>query len=247
MKHKKTIIILVILLITGIYLNRVYAHFYNHIGEVNLASQVFDYNEGLLIGDNTGAVIDYVALGDSLTYGVGAGNLENTWPYIFANILFLDEYKPLKLYNFGIPGARIQDVINNQLEKAIILQPDYITVFIGINDIHGLCSPQVFAGDLAYLLERLSKETTAKIIVVNLPYLGSKDLVLFPYNYLLDWRTKQFNQQIENVAKFYNLKLVDLYSNTKRELKTNRSFYSIDWFHPSDVGYQLWADYIYAN
>jgi len=247
MKYNNLIIALVIVLVICVYLNRVYAFFYNHIGAVNLASHVFDYSEGLMIGEDKGTTIDYVALGDSLTYGVGASNIVNTFPYILASNFFLDAYKPLKLYNLGIPGAKIQDVINNQLDKTITLQPNYITVFVGINDIHGLVRPKVFVSDLAYLLERLSKETEAKIIVINLPYLGSDDLVLFPYNYLLDWRTKEYNKNIENIAKLYNLELVDLYSQTKRELKTNQSFYSADWFHPSDVGYRLWANYIYAN
>ncbi|HBU07565.1 MAG TPA: hypothetical protein DEB09_05820 [Candidatus Magasanikbacteria bacterium] len=246
-KRNKIIILILVLGFISIYLNRAYAYFYNHIGKVNLASQFFDYEEPLLIGETKGTTIDYVALGDSLTYGVGASKIENSFPYILANDLFLDADKSLKLYNLGIPGAKIQDVIDYQLDKTIALNPDYITVFIGINDIHGLVGPQVFASDLAYLLERLTKETEAKIVIINLPYLGSKDLVLFPYNYILDWRTVEYNKYIEKVSKFYGLELVDLYSYTKRELKTNQSFYSADLFHPSDVGYKLWADYIYAN
>ncbi|MFZ2190248.1 MAG: SGNH/GDSL hydrolase family protein [Candidatus Magasanikiibacteriota bacterium] len=242
-KRNKIILLVLVVAFTGIYLNRAYAHFYNHIGEVNLASHVFDYQDGLLIGPDKGIFVDYVALGDSLTYGVGASKIENTWPYLLANNLFLDANKSFKLYNLGIPGAKIQDVIDYQLDQTIALSPDYITVFIGTNDTHDLVRPQVFASDLAYLTERLTKETTAKIVIINLPYLGSKNLVLFPYNYLLDWWTKQYNQEIENVAKHYNVELVDLYSYTKRELKTDQSFYSADLFHPSDVGYKLWADY----
>ena len=246
MKRKIIITISVALLIGGIYLNRSYADIYNHIDSENLASRAFDYSSPIEIGNTADESPIYVAMGDSLTYGVGASSIENTFPYYFAGSL-LSQYRGVKMFNLGVPGATIEDLIDYQLEQTIDLKPDYVSVFIGTNDIHQTILPNKFGSSLAYTLERLSKETDAQIIIINLPYLGSKSLILPPFNYFFDSYTREYNKVIQEMVDVYELKLVELYDSTKNAFLQRQELYSSDGLHPSDEGYKYWSKFIYAN
>jgi lysophospholipase L1-like esterase len=89
----------------------------------------------------------------------------------------------------------------------------------------------------------LLAKTKAQIIVINLPYLGSKDIVYPPFNFLLNFRTKQFNDIISSLAHGDRVKLIDLYNGNQKFLQ-NSKFYSSDQFHPSNEGYMLWSQLI---
>lgn len=189
--------------------------------------------------------IIYVALGDSLSSGVGSDDYKKTITYIFADNL--SKTTSVGFINLAVSGATTSDLIKNQLSEAINLNPDYITLFIGTNDIHNLVSSKKFEENINVILEKLTKETRAKIVVFNLPYLESDNLILPPYDLFFDARTKEFNSVLEKICKDKNLTLVDLYTPTKKVFSKNKDFYSEDGFHPSSEGYLLWGTLLKDN
>jgi lysophospholipase L1-like esterase len=94
------------------------------------------------------------------------------------------------------------------------------------------------------MIHTLSTKTRAEITIINIPYIGSDQILLPPWNTILDWRMRRFNQIIAKTAKTENVKLIDLYTPTKEKFVKNSDLYSEDQFHPSDKGYRLWADII---
>lgn len=246
MKRTVIITILVCVLLGGIYLNRAYAHIYNAIDNENLASTLFDYTEVISMGSEEDTPISYVALGDSLTYGVGASSIEHTFPYLFASTLAVDN-KKVELSNLGTPGAKVNNIISEQLDRALELQPDYVTILIGTNDMHGFISYKKFSEDLGHVLQTVTTHTNAHITLITVPYLGSKKLILPPYQYFFDYRIKKYNQVIEKLGDTYTVQVVDLYSTTRESFLKNQTLYSSDGLHPSDEGYSYWSQSIYAN
>lgn len=255
---------LVLFIILAIYLNRAYAHFYDSIQSQHLQSPNFKKvtlikNElspqyknrsfEFLSNDNNQGLkktFKYVALGDSLTAGVGVKNYQETLPYLISKNLEKNNSN-ISLINLAKSGATTRNVIESQLPAAIAENPDFITVFIGVNDIHGLISQEEFKNNYVKIISKLSSGTSARIVIINLPYLGSNKLAYFPYNYLLDLRTKQFNFIIESIAQRYSVRQVDLYNKSRNVFAENPMLYSEDQFHPSFEGYKLWAEQIDAN
>src|SRR5262245_30764199 len=72
------------------------------------------------VGDGAGAPIRIVWLGDSTAAGVGASSVEQTLPRQVASGLG----RPVELTVLAKSGARITDVVNDQLPKVLALPPE---------------------------------------------------------------------------------------------------------------------------
>lgn len=239
----KWIILFVLGIIFAIYLQQSYARIYNRV-EPNIAS--LNWSMPIFFKNPTFQTsVKYAALGDSLSFGVGSNDMKKTLPYMFADKL--SKQMSVTLYNFSISGATTNDVINNQLNKAAAQRPNYITLLIGTNDLHALTPSSIFEKNMKQIIDYLKNQTAAKIIIFNIPYLGSNSLVLFPYNGFLDYQINQYNNIIADLCKKNKITLIDLYTPTKNQFSKESFFYSSDNFHPSAEGYSLWGTLITAE
>jgi lysophospholipase L1-like esterase len=59
---------------------------------------------------------------------------------------------------------------------------------------------------------------------------------------LYEGRIEPFNAAMAEVARAHGLHLVDLYTASKEMIPRSPHFFSHDGFHPSDEGYEEWAD-----
>lgn len=201
----------------------------------------------LILGDpTTTQVIKYVALGDSLTAGAGTQNYQDSLPFLVGANLVKTGVR-VEVVNLALSGVGVKQVLNEQVPRAILEKPDFITLLIGINDIHNLVPPDSFRKDYSKIISLLTARTRAKIIVINIPYLGSDRILLPPYNALLDSKTKLFNDVIKKEVKDKDIRHVDLYKQTAELFKKASNLYSEDQFHPSKEGYLLWGKIINAN
>jgi lysophospholipase L1-like esterase len=237
---------LLLILIVGIYLNRTYAHIYQTISRTHLLETNSQLNFMVTRNDVATSSLVYVALGDSLTAGVGTARYEESWPYLLAQRWAATNTKII-LKSQAVPGYKASDVVAQLLTPAIQDQPDLVTLFIGMNDVHGQTPPAEFTKNYDYILSRLTQETRAKTYLINLPYLGADTLILPPYNYYFQRRTQEFNGIIKELAEKYRVKYVDLYTPSLALFSRSGEQYSADLFHPSASGYQLWAAIIYDS
>ncbi len=253
--HFYLILISLFLILAALYLNWAYAHIYNGIQNAGLkqVKELVTYNFNISDSkDNAGPICSpfkYVALGDSLTYGIGTNNYQESYPYLISKNLANRNggETPLTLYNYSWPGDKSSDLIEKFLPYAILEQPDIVTVLIGVNDIHDQISAADFKINYDKILAGLTSKTKAKIYVVSIPYIGSNKLILPPYNFYFDYKTKQFNKIIKELALKYNVAYVDLYAATSNLFKKSGAHYSADLFHPSVSGYALWGQLIYDS
>ncbi|MGW2433956.1 SGNH/GDSL hydrolase family protein [Streptomyces sp. NPDC001640] len=77
----------------------------------------------------------FVALGDSLTEGVGdpVGDSWRGWAALLAGGL-APAYAPAEFTNLSFSGAQTRDVLERQTPDALDLRPDVVSVVIGVND-----------------------------------------------------------------------------------------------------------------
>ncbi len=237
--------LLVIVIAVSVYLNRAYSHIYDTISMANLRSVDKEKNYDLGSPEASEKLV-YVALGDSLTSGVGTETYDQSYPYLLATKLAGDN-KGVILKNHSVPGVRTNDLLNGLLPAALKESPDIVTLLVGVNDVHNKLSVPEFEKQYVQILGRLSQETSAQIYVINIPYIGADSLVLPPYDYIFDARTKEFNKIIKNLAEKFELRYIDLYTPTVSLFKQDGSHYSRDLFHPSSAGYKIWADLIYDS
>ncbi len=75
----------------------------------------------------------FVALGDSLTEGVGdrTGGGRRGWAALLAPSLCAG---PVRFTNLAESGAQTRDVLERQLPAALALRPDLVSVVVGVND-----------------------------------------------------------------------------------------------------------------
>jgi lysophospholipase L1-like esterase len=187
--------------------------------------------------------VTYVALGDSLTAGTGAQQYDEMFPYIVASDI-AQKHKNVQYINYGTPGAKTIDVLDKQLFKTVDAAPDYVTVLIGVNDIHDRVSVDEFRANYDLIVKTLTTLTKAHVTVINIPYLGGRGLILPPYQWYFDTQTQKYNTVIEEIAGKYPVQVVDLYGETKDMFVADQSLYSSDLFHPSTKGYASWSNII---
>lgn len=242
---KITLSIICILLISSlVYLWYTRASIYWKLGDLPIYAPK-DYTNYSL-GEHSDMSLTYVAIGDSLTAGVGVDTYTQSYPYLIARDIARDQHANVQLIPFAIPGIRSEYVVGYFLEPVIATKPDIVTLFIGINDIHGNVSLQKFTERYDAILTTLTQKTTAKVYVINLPPIGTKDLIAQPYRLYFGWKTEQYNASIKDLALKYDVTYVDLAS-SHQPYALDNAYYARDFFHPNALGYTLWEQTIYAN
>jgi lysophospholipase L1-like esterase len=178
----------------------------------------------------------YVAIGDSQTEGLWDGD-DSAGLIGFADRLaaILNSHYPGVTYaNLAIRGKRVGDVLAEQLPQALAMQPDLITVCVGMNDV---TRPGRFFSraltDLDHLHAQLG-ESGATVVTTTLPDLAP----ILPVGRLLAARVAQMNGAITAAAARLEFRLVDLYdAKSMKEQDT----WSADRVHGSTKGHMLFA------
>ncbi|MFH8801460.1 SGNH/GDSL hydrolase family protein [Streptomyces sp. NPDC017936] len=80
--------------------------------------------------------VRFVALGDSLTEGVGdpVGDGWRGWAALLAAGLSGESGEAVEFTNLAVSGAQTRDVLERQLRAGLELRPDIVSVVIGVND-----------------------------------------------------------------------------------------------------------------
>ena len=186
---------------------------------------------------NPGPIV-YVALGDSTGAGVGA----REGGYVKRLFNRISERRPeSKLSNLCVSGATTADLLRGQLDQGVAMNPDLVTVGIGINDIgHGLTLEQ-FAENYEEILSTLKEKTHAQIVVTNIPDVSTAPRIPTVMRSEYQQQIDQFCRRLVEIAHRHGVTVFDIYTVTKAELPSHPEYFSADGFHPSDEGYELWA------
>jgi acyl-CoA thioesterase-1 len=182
--------------------------------------------------------VNYVALGDSTGAGVGARE-GGYVARLFRRILV---YRPeSKLTNLCVTGATTSGVLRDQLDRGISAKPNLVTLGIGINDLgHGV-SVDEFSRNYEQILSKLRNNTTAAIVVTNIPDISSAPRIPAEMRGQYQQLIIQFNRKLEEIASRHQVIVFDVYTITHEQLPSHPEYFSADGFHPSDQGYELWA------
>ncbi len=196
-------------------------------------------------------------LGDSITEGVGASNIESCYVNQVAKILNCD------VNNYGISGTRIARQkkpssplsfdLDFQLRAEIIDETaDLTVVFGGVNDFsHGDAelgdlnnnSPYTFCGGLRNLIETLKRRKLEVLFVLPLGMMGD-DKPSGEGSQKSNSLMCDYIDKMKLILKEYNVEYLDLYHFLPLPNKDGGNDYFIDFVHPNDLGHLLLAEKI---
>jgi lysophospholipase L1-like esterase len=178
----------------------------------------------------------YVAIGDSQTEGLWDGD-DDKGLRGFADRLaeIVDGHYPGLTYaNLAVRGRRIRDLLDEQLPQALALQPDLVTVCIGMNDV---TRPGLHFDDALAELDDLYAQLSlsgATVVTTTFPDIAQ----VIPIGRILAARIVRINAEIRRAADWYDFRLVDLYNAPSM---TNPDTWSADRVHGSAKGHALFA------
>jgi lysophospholipase L1-like esterase len=128
------------------------------------------------------------------------------------------------------------------LDRGVAVNPNLITLGIGINDVgHGM-SLERFSQNYDQILTTLKSKTTAMIVVTNIPEISTAPRIPQSMRSEYQQLIVRYNQKLEEVASRHGVTVFDIYTTTHNELPAHPEYFSADGFHPSDQGYELWAE-----
>ena len=200
----------------------------------------------MLSADRTAPLV-YVALGDSTVEGIGASSPSTNYvSRLHARLRAV--YPQAGVVNLGVGGATSADVIDDQLERALLLRPHLVTLSIGPNDITGRVPLEDYERNVDRIFRRLTEETRAVVVANLLP-----DLAVTPRFRgqqaapVVGPLTVRFNEALARVARPHGVEVVDLYAPSRAEIPRRPELVAADGYHPSDLGYARWAELLWTG
>ncbi len=178
----------------------------------------------------------YLALGDSYTIGTGASGESRAWPSIIAARLGAEVTNP------AVNGYTTLDLIRDELPYLERVQPDLVTVLIGVNDLVQGRSADQYRRSLTTIYDAVRGRGVAAVSIPTWSYVpaaaafGGKDRV--------ERLTGAFNDVARVEATKRGFTWIDITEASTSGIGT-RGWIASDQLHPGDVQYAAWAEVIY--
>jgi len=198
------------------------------------------------------APIVLAAIGASESVGIGATDpTRDAWPQVFFNTAMPES---TVFYNFGIPGATVEEALSNELPEALSVRPTLVVVWLNVNDIIAGVSAPRYESELDQLVHQMRRGAAARVLLANTPsldrlpaYLGCRagnppagiecppSLATTSPSDLMAI-VDAYNESISRVARREGAVLVDIHGQGE-VADAHPDWISPDGFHPSTKGY----------
>ena len=183
----------------------------------------------------------YVALGDSYTIGTSVEEAER-WP----NQLVAVESRLELIANLGVNGCASHDLIAAQLPELDRLQPEFVTLLVGVNDIVERVPRGIYRANIARILDDLiARVGHRRVLAITTP-----DYTVTPSGGLYGNTARQseairaINAILATEAGGRLVRVVDVYDLSLRAAD-DPSLVAHDGLHPSPEQYVLWVARIF--
>ena len=183
----------------------------------------------------------YVALGDSYTIGTSVSSVES-WPSQLAG-----RVPDLQLVaNLGVNGYTSADLIDEELPALAGLQPDFVTLLIGVNDVVQGVSAATYRANVEEILGKvLSLVPIDRLLCVATP-----DYTVTPQGGAFGSPAHQkvgierVNAVLRSACEGRGVRFVPEIFAISQAAAIDRPLVAGDGLHPSGAQYGLWVDAI---
>ncbi len=188
----------------------------------------------IIIGDS---ISDAGCTDGILPWGNGYAN------YFFRWLITMYPHLNLECHNKGICGNTIRGLKHRWENDVLTLSPDYLIVYIGVNDAHqAMESPDSleniissFQNTYLAMLQKVQIISSPKIILIT-PFYCHNDQSLLIFN-----AVSGFAEAVRYLASETNSQLLDLNQIFAELAHKEKDFrkWSADSVHPTDLGHRL--------
>ncbi len=178
---------------------------------------------GLLEGDLT-----YLALGDSAAQGLGASEPSLGYVGLLADLAEQRTGLTVRVVNLSVSGAKVRDVLDDQVPAVAGIGADVITCAVGGNDMRRF-DAEAFESQFRELRDRLPAST----LLADVPcfYSGRGEV-----------SSRSASAIVHDLLGEVGRMPVPLHSATEARTREQvRGDFALDFFHPNDRGYTVWA------
>lgn len=177
-------------------------------------------------------------LGDSSVTAPGVAGREEIW--VSRVCERLAETHHVELRSFAVGGARVVDLVHDQLDEAIAFAPDVFFVSVGANDVIKGVPSRRFAEHLDHLIGELAA-TGAKVIQSGVGDIGSIPRLYPPLSNIMSRRALTFDRVHWDIAGKHGTSVVDQRGDDRNVWYDDASLWAEDLFHVSAAGHARWA------
>ncbi len=175
-------------------------------------------------------------LGDSTAAGVGASTSAGALVSQVADGLPATSVSVL-----AVSGARVADVLEDQVPKVAGLEPRLILISVGANDTIHLTGRGTFRDTYEKVVRALPNGVP--VVLLGVPDMGAIPRFALPLGAVAGWRGRNVDAEVRRVAADTGAVYVDIAGPTGPPFRRHPGrYFAADDFHPSDAGYGLWAD-----
>lgn len=184
----------------------------------------------------------FVAIGDSFTEGIGdpeptVPGGHRGWADRVAEVLG-QSTEDFAYANLAVRGKLIQQIIDEQLEPALALRPDLITISAGGNDvIRPGTDPDEISARFEYAIERLSRDNATIVIFTGV------DVGFSPVFRGIRGKIAIYNENLRAIAKRFDCIVADQWA--LAEIQDQR-MWAPDRLHLNSLGHHTVARMVLA-
>ncbi len=186
---------------------------------------------------SSGGVVRYLSLGDSLTQGIGAADLETgTFP-----VLLAEKWRAagceVELQNAGISGYTAGQVLSEQVPRIAEFQPTVITFQAGGNDIANYVTLDEYRQNVTAVLDAATGSGARVIVLAQNEWFRSPDGRNYGENQAA--QREDFDAALIEEADTRGAEFVDLRPLYAQQADEGQ--WVEDGLHPTPEAYEAWA------
>ena len=209
---------------------------------------------GFLIKENQ----KVVCIGDSIT---DCGRRAEFAPFgngyvKYFNDMLIANYpeKNITVINKGISGNTIIDLENRWEDDVIYHKPDWLTILIGINDLHHLlrkdmdwqeCTDEKFAQRYQDILTRTKKRIKCGIVLLEPFYISTDSSDKWRASVLRE--LKKYIRVVRKMSEMFDTRIVNLHEIFQKHLKyRDNETFCPEPVHPNTTGHIVIASNLFS-
>lgn len=190
-------------------------------------------------GDTT---VRMAVLGDSTVAGIGSAGPPDALPALLAERVAAREGVRVHAFGHGVSGARTRDVAA-QVDGLGDEPFDVVVVVIGSNDVTHVSAPWTLRRETRAMLAHVREVAgDASVVLGGIPEFATVPALDRPLRSVAGFWADVLRAQQRAVAAAAGVPFVDIAREASPLFLGRPESMSRDGFHPSEVGYGLWAD-----
>ncbi|MGH8983669.1 MAG: SGNH/GDSL hydrolase family protein [Acidimicrobiia bacterium] len=178
-------------------------------------------------------------LGDSTVTGTGLDNPADLW--VRQAVDRLTDRLRIRVRSHAAGGARARDVLEHQVDAAVVWRPDVAVVSVGANDALRRVRIAGFEAELRAIVESL-RRAGATVVLAGVGDVGTAPLLPFPLRLVVSERSRVADRVHARVVAAYDGVLKVPVAETIETFRHRSDLFCDDLFHPNRNGHEVWAD-----